>query len=266
MSENTNKPVCVIAFFGIDRRLDITAPTIIKNIIKPAQKYFDVRLKAHLWTIDAIDNERSGESGTVAAPRLSLLPEGAYVTEPPEDWTQNERFNALQHYGDFWQDDFRSFSNLFSQLTSLQRVTEAALKEKPHTVCFIRPDLFYHHSLEAALEKAAESSASQARLYLPHWQPHGGLNDRFAICAGTSAITAYGQRGEQALAFCQASNHPLHSEKLVHFALNHASITVEKIAAQASRVRINGNIKAEDFSYYGWKPWLRSALGKLKPI
>jgi hypothetical protein len=253
-------PKAVIAFFGIDRRLDITAPTIIEKIIEPAKQYFEVTLAAHLWAIDSINNPRSREHGDVSTPRLSLLPEGDYyIEEPPCPQTQAD-YKRLRNYGDFWGDNFSSLSNLYAQLISLKQVTQLAMQHQPEYVIFVRPDLLYHDSLAAPLQEAAKSDGTG--IWLPHWQPHGGLNDRFAICRGEAAIRAYGQRIDGAIDFCKASHKPLHAEKLLQFSLR--SITVYKIANRASRVRIDGRIKTEDFSLHGWKSALREKLGSIK--
>ncbi len=257
------KPTCVIAFFGIDRRLDITAPSIIENIIRPAQEHFQVKLMAHLWSVTSIDNDRSGEKGKLAAPRLSLLPEGEYKIEPPIERAGHPDFQTLCEFGDFWGDGFKSLFNLYSQLVSLTRVTNMALEEKPDYVIFVRPDLLYHDSFEPSLKVVKESEATSI-IGLPNWQPHGGFNDRFAICKGRSATEAYGKRLACVLEFCNVSSAPLHSEKLLKYAVTQSNIKVKKISARASRIRIDGRSQVEDFSFYGWKLYLRAWLGKLK--
>ena len=259
----TSKPKAVIAFYGIDRRLDITAPSIFEQIIRPAQEVFEVQLMAHLWALPSIQNARSGEAGELASPRLALLPPGYYEVEPPLTLASEKGFQVLCRAGDFWQDDFKSLSNLYSQLVSLQCVTTMAMTEKPDCVIFVRPDLLYHDSLATTLQQAAQARDT---VFLPHWQPHGGFNDRFAIACGEKAILAYGNRLNAAQAYCEATASPLHAEKLVKFVLAGQGIAVRKSSTRASRVRIDGQIKREDFSWHGWKPALRGWLGRLKRL
>jgi len=256
------KQRCVVAFFGIDRRLDLTVDSISRHVVEPARDHFDVDLVGHLWSISSIANNRTSESGTLPAPRVALLPDGEYRIDPPVDVRSLAEFERIRAYGDFWRDDFKSLSNLYSQLVSLQRVTHMALARRPHCVVFARPDLVYHDGLNDPLAEAAEAKGDFT--FVPHWQPHGGANDRFAICVGDRAIRAYGQRIELAEKFCQLTSQPLHSEKLVRFALDTNRIPVRYTSARASRIRIDGRTTDEDFSLHGWKPWLRVRLGRIK--
>jgi hypothetical protein len=252
----------VVAFFGIDRRLDITSHSIIEHIVNPAHKFFDVRLMGHLWHVRSLSNPRSGEEGQLTPPRLSLLPRGEYKIHPPLDLKYCSEFDKIRSFGDFWQDNFKSLANLYSQLISIYQVTEMALTLRPQCVIFVRPDLVYHDSLSNDL-KSVQRYLDNIVL-LPHWQPHHGLNDRFAICCGEHTIKAYGQRLQYVAEFCGSTGSQLHSEKLVHFALKKNNIKVQRIKARASRVRINGDIFPEDFSLVGWKPLLREFLGSIR--
>lgn len=264
MDETQSRPICVIAFFGIDRRLDITSGSILENIVSPAQALFDVRSIGHLWSVRSISNQRSGEVGDLVPPRVSLLPDGEYMIEAPLNLVSHPDFDDLCGFGDFWQDGFNSLSNLYSQLVSLHRVTEMALKLQPKCVAFVRADLIYHDSLGRALKAARESLEN--KVLLPHWQPHGGFNDRFGICCGERAIRAYGLRLKHAREFCELSAGPLHSERLVRFAIGRNDINVRRIRARASRVRIDSGIFSEDFSSFGWKLSLREILGKIRQV
>lgn len=255
-------PKCVVALFGIDRRLDLTSQSLHACVVHPAAQVFDRVLVAHLWDLKRIQNERSRESGELAPPRINLLPQGQYRVEPPIDVANEPGFLALRGYGDFWQDDFRSLANLYSQLVSLQRVTEMALAADPECVVFARPDLLYHDSLLPVLTEARK--LGQDMIFLPHWQPHGGYNDRFAVCYGRAAIRTYGARLEEALPFCRQSGGPLHAEKLLRFAIEGARMPVRRMRVRASRVRLTGEVRREDFSFFGWKPALRVVAGRLR--
>lgn len=253
------KPSCEIVFFGVDRRLDLTSPSIHKCVITPAKKRFHVSFSGHLWALKEIENPRSKESGLVSGPRLSLLPsEGDYVVEEPMDVAMKPDFNEIAAYGDYYQDGFRSLRNLYSQLTSLRRATDRAVCRAADVVVFIRPDLMYHDALDLALARAA--CAAPGTVFLPHWQSHGGLNDRFALCVGTEAAQAYGRRLLVAQQFC-ARFGALHAERLLSFAIGSAGLRVRRLRARASRTRIDGRIKDEDFSLLGWRLWVRERIG-----
>ena len=264
MTPRGGKPRCTLAFFGIDRRLDLTGTAIHDLIYALATKYFDVKSVGFLWAPTQINNPRSGEHVDLPPPRFECLPDGRYDSAPPMDLTQESDFQTLKGFGDFWRDDFYSLGNLYSQLTSLARATDMALETQPDVVIFLRPDLLYQNSFVKVLERAAKhiDTAGTGRVFLPHWQPHGGLNDRFALCCGPDAIHAYGHRVQTAAEFCRAADQPLHSERLVRHALAHTPVT--RIGLRAARMRSNGIPMAEDYSWHGWKPALRVMAGALR--
>lgn len=253
---------CALVFFGIDRRLDLTGPAIAENVLVPASALFNVISAGFLWAPGRIENPRSGEAAQLAPPRLDCLPPGDYRCESPLDPTDEPLYYSLAAFGDYWGDGFHSLSNVIFQLESLRRATDMALAQAPDIAVFLRPDLLYLDHFAATLKWAAAAEGPLA--LVPHWQPHGGLNDRFAICIGRPAIMAYGHRIEMALDFCERNAHPLHSEKLLRYALKQSQIPVRRIAQRASRVRVDGHARDEDFSYRGWKPALRGLAGWLR--
>lgn len=251
---------CVLAFFGIDRNLSITSDSISKRILHPASVYYDVESVGFLWTPGRIDNPRSGEYIDLPPPQISLLPCGTYKTSPPPNLSNDDQFANLLKYGDIWNDQNKSLQNLYMQLVSLSHVTSMAIRAEATVVVFLRPDLIYHDSFSACLKMS--SSLTNSCVLLPHWQPHSGFNDRFAICRGLDAIKSYGYRLEKALEFCRSTESPLHAERLLKYAL--AGKNVRLIDIKASRVRANGIIRTEDFSYMGWKPSLRRFAGRIR--
>jgi hypothetical protein len=152
----------------------------------------------------------------------------------------------LKNWGDSWNDDFKSLRNLVHQLHSLASVTDAALRDRPEIVAFCRPDLLYHDSLLDVIDRAVSIKSSAA--YLPYWEAHGGLNDRFAICKGDQAIISYGKRVRHMHEFCQNTYRPLHSEQLLAFSMARGGIEVHRVANRASRIRLGGIRNYEDFS------------------
>lgn len=251
---------CSLAFFGIDRRLDLTGTSIYEFIFRPAQSLMPISSFGFLWSPSEIRNKRSNEIGELQLPRLHCLPAGHYRVSDPLRLDCNEGFQELKNFGDPWNDDFASLGNLYHQLIALRQVTDQVLHNNSDIVVFLRPDLIYHDSFEKVLLAAAK--VKQPHIFLPHWQPHGGLNDRFAICCGGDAIRAYGHRINCVLDFCIKERCALNPEKLLRFALD--GISLSKINIKASRVRINGTLKEEDFSYYGWRPALRVLAGSAK--
>jgi len=253
-----SKLKCVLVFFGIDRRLDLTVDSIYRNVIAPASAWFEMQSVGYLWAPERIENPRSGESAELTLPRFNLLPPGDYRFDRPFNLDSDPYFAQLKKHGDFWNDDYRSLGNLYFQLCSLKLGTQLAIATDPDIVIFLRPDLIYHDSFHDLFRRVA--TKPKEGILLPAWQPHGGLNDRYAICIGQRAFSSYGNRLEQALKYCEQERSPLHSEKFLKRVLDGQS--VKRISNRAARVRSNGSLQKEDYSYLGWKGSSRVVLGR----
>lgn len=243
-----------VCFFGITRSLEYTVESILKNVLAAAAECGHVKTFGHFFELERIENPRSGEFGDLRRDEHKLLAFDELILEP-SDSKRMFPLDQFSVFGDSWEDGLRSLGNLLSQLHSLDRVTEMALSHEPRLTIFCRPDLQYHDSLESIIRLAikAESTA-----FIPYWQSWNGCNDRFAIVSGCDVAKAYGQRGRRALEFCTHTAEPLHSERLVQYALN--GFKVQTVRHRASRVRFNGTVKNEDF----WHPDKESIARKLK--
>lgn len=242
-------PRIAVAFFGITRSLTHTLGGLDANVIAPARARAgaagDARLFAHLYQQQQIDNPRSGEQGRLDPDEHRLLKPDWLELEEPGLCLEAGGFEALKAFGDSWDDEFRSLRNLVHQLHSLDRVTDAVLEWGADVCIFARPDLRYHDSLSPVLRRALRWETGA---WIPRWQPHGGLNDRFAVVRGERAIAAYGKRAHEALGFCEQIQGPLQGERLVRFAMDRANVPVSPISVRASRVRADGQQRFEEFS------------------
>lgn len=239
-------PVAV-CYFGITRSLRHTIDSIQDNILAPIAEQTGQapRQYAHFFQQAQIDNPRTGETGQLDTEEHRLLDLEQLELETPDTCLELWDHAGLKAHGDAWGDGQAPLRNLVHQLHSLDRVTDMALQGGAQTVVFIRPDLLYHDSLAPALKQAL--SASGPRVWLPWWQAWFGMNDRFAICRGRSAIETYGRRIRQAHAFCEVTKSPMHAERLVEHVLSEAGIPVTKIGTRASRVRAGGEMAKEEF-------------------
>jgi len=104
----------------------------------------------------------------------------------------------------------------------------------------INPDVI-HHRLRHPLVCA-----------IPGWQWFHGCNDRFAIC-GQDAARVYGTRGRILAEYCRQLSRPLASEGLLRFALLRAGISIVALPLRASRVRLGGKIRPEQFTGCCWR-------------
>ncbi|MCP1168394.1 hypothetical protein [Limimaricola litoreus] len=250
-----------LCFFGITRSLSHTLPSIEENVLDPARAAGELRVFAHFFNQQHIANPRSGEIGQLRPNEHELLPCDSLQLEQPDHCLEERGFDRIKSYGDdHWKDEFASIRNLVHQLHSLDRVTTAALAFEPDICIFCRPDLRYHDSLAGEIAEALRTRRPQVSL--PRWQSWRGQNDRFAICTGEKATSAYGRRIGMVQAYCEWAGGPLHAEGLVHFTLRRSGIKIRRNDLRASRIRHNGIMVAENFDEMPRKPEIQYRLRK----
>jgi len=240
-----------IAFFGITRSLSYTIESIEKHILTPARKYGVVTVFCHFYKQTIVNNTRSGESGTQNFEEYQLLNPDYIQFELPGDCLLKWNYDSISKHGDNWNDDFASLKNLIHQLNSLHTVTSMMEKSNPDIVIFCRPDLLYQDSFEKLIKRACKKR--HFGIVVAGWQWFGGINDRFAICDNTSFLN-YGKRIENIQEYCSNTSRPLHAESLLRFVLNKFHISIHRVSLRASRVRLGGKIKAENFSMWKSNP------------
>jgi hypothetical protein len=238
-------PRIAICFFGITRSLSHTLPSIEANVIAPARAAGEVRIFCHFFRQDRIENPRTRESMEIDPEEYRLLQADEVKLEPPETCLDTWDFARIVACGDTWGDGHKSVRNLVHQLHSLHRVTGMASTWNPSLWIFVRPDMRYVDSLGPIISKAL--SGPNETVWLPLWQTREGHNDRFAVIRGDRVGHKYGTRAERIHDFCASTGDPLHSERLLGFALRGEQ--VRRIASRATRVRANGVASWESFSF-----------------
>lgn len=235
----------VVAFFGIPRCTAISAPSIEANILAPLRKLGEVEVVYHLYEQKQVSNSRSGEHGQLDPANYTYFQQFRGITEVPGVAHEGDALNKWKSFGDAFADDFASLRNLRSQLYSLLQVSRLVESTNPDVVLFIRPDLLYHDPIPARLIEIAQENPKAC--IIPDWQWWGGYNDRFSIC-GRDAYWSYGTRIRQVINFCTQHQSPLHSESLVRYALKADGLKLYTTGLQASRVRVSGETKIEEFN------------------
>lgn len=249
------RPRIAICYFGITRSLPYTLDSLTANVVRPAKATGEIRVFAHLFRQERIDNAATGEVAELDPDDHRLLEPDDLQLEAPEVCLDQWNYDRLREAGDAWNDGFRSLRNLVHQLHSLHAVTRMAACWNPHVWIFARPDLRYHDSLRPVLSLASKGGAET--VWLPLWQSRGGRNDRFAIIRGGRAARTYGMRAERMADFCTLTGGPLHSERLLGFVLREERVRL--IKTRATRVRANGFNWPESFSFE-WLERLHSRL------
>lgn len=234
-----------IVLFGIVRKAAPFLESIEANLFEPLDRAGLTHVVVgRLNETDFLNNPRSQEEGRPdrAALIFERFPNVLSKAQSPVQIEQD--LAHLSRYGDIWNDGFRSLANLLFQLNSLSAGTDMALTSGAQTVIFLRPDLIYHDSFANVLATVKESPAS--RLWVPDWQYSTGLNDRFAIARGLEATQTYGKRLSLTVDFVQRRGRPLHSERLLAYAVGTKRIPVEFMHQRASRCRLDGSVKLEN--------------------
>ena len=253
----TSSPKIVVACFGITRSLTHTIESINRNVLDAARAIGSTTVCCHFFRQTVIENARTAERGALDPDEYRLLQPDRVELSEPNEFLDDAGFEQIKTFGDHWEDDFKTVSNLLHQLYSLKRVTALAVEEGADVVVFCRPDLMYHDSFLNDLERAKKMEAPA--VMLPRWQRHkGGFNDRFAICVGAEAIAAYGNRLDKAIPFCRVMKTELHSERLIRYTLMTSGVRLERLHVRASRVRSDGRVVDEDFSEQSWKMFRNS--------
>ena len=236
----------LIGYFGIIRDGSITIPSIVRNILNPATKIGDVYSVAHLYEMSEVVNKRSGERGLPNIGPIGELRLDDLVLEKPGDCLENFPLDDVKLRGDAYQDNFRSIENLCHQLNSLKFLNNKIKTIKPDIVLAVRPDLYYHDSLESAIIGLLKSSKPMCMV--PSWQYWGGLNDRFSISNYEGSL-AYTGRGEQISSYLDFFKFGgLGPEKLLHYSLRTANVRIRFTNARATRVRVGGQFFNETFN------------------
>jgi hypothetical protein len=233
-----------IAFYGITRSLRFTSESILSNIIAPAKAAGEVAVYCHFFKQHSINNPRTGEVGPLDVNEWQLIHPDVSLIEEIDLPTEDQYLGPLLPYGNAWEDEGQSMRNIVRQLISLKRVTHLVQQAGgADIVIFVRPDMWFH---DAFAVDAWRSVIHANTTMLPNWQWSGGLNDRFSIC-GKNAYAYYGLRIDQAVNFCSHKQRPLHSERLLMYALMHAPIQLATTGLRATRVRSNGERANEGF-------------------
>jgi len=236
-----------IGFFGLPRCMAKTLPSIQDVLLEPAARLGSVCVRYHLYEQSHVVNARSKEDGAMAHSNYDAFAAWGGQLQSPEGVAESLGLEEIKRHGDFWNDDGRSLRNLLLQLHSLDQVTRQLRTEDPDIVVFVRPDLRYLTSFETVLRAMSDRPAART-VCLPFWQWAGGYNDRFAVC-GRDAYDTYGGRVAKIADYLERyPTRPLHSERLLMFALESQHLAVRPLRIRANRVRIDGGEVDEDFS------------------
>jgi hypothetical protein len=244
------KACCFIGFYGLDRSLRWTAPSIRKNILAPLKREgFRCLIAGHFNRPDIIDHPASGERGVVVRhPPTRYLDFDMLWIEPQSVAQASPLINAALSvpFRDYEDPTGGVRRNIVYQMHSLARLAQLAELAQPsrfQVFLLLRPDIEYIDPLD--MDAVRSVVDGQADIVSPSWHMFGGLNDRFCI-ANYKGGRAYLTRGDHLEAYCAEHGH-LHPESLLKAAVEHAGLRVRLTDQRALRVRATGETRAEGF-------------------
>ena len=95
-----------ICFFGITRGVSTTYRNIEANIYSSiAALNFEHKVFAHFFEQTRVENNRSGEKGTIDPNDAYLLSPDDIYFEPPELFLADSTYKNVIKFGDFWEDE-----------------------------------------------------------------------------------------------------------------------------------------------------------------
>lgn len=226
------KPRIAVCFFGLTRSLRTTSSLIHQRLLKPLKSVGVVDVFVHTYNLTHIVNPRSKEFNvTNSASDLLLLLPTASIVDDQTAFLNTVPSTLCKLRGDPWGDKFKSLSNLFCQLNSLDRVTSLFQDHGPFdVVVFARPDVIYYTAIDAQ----QVISAATNTIYLPPFADYGGYNDRFAF--GKPLVMAmYGKRQSRIAEYCK-TNRP-HSETFIKWLIQQSGVSVKRTPILFGRMR-----------------------------
>lgn len=241
---------CFVGFFGLNRSLRWTAPSIRRNILAPLRAAgFAPVLAAHFNQPAVINHPASNERAVKVRRDLRMsLPFDLQWIEPQQDANIAELVEPVfaVPFRDYDDPTGGTRRNILHQLHSLRRLRSMASllpAQQFDTFLLLRPDIEYIDPIDIDGLKAV--ARGDVDMVSPSWHQYGGLNDRFAFC-NRKAADAFMSRWDHVASHCQAHGY-IHPETLLAEAIQKAGIRLRTTDQRALRVRATGETLAEGF-------------------
>lgn len=241
---------CFVGFFGLNRSLRWTAPSVRRNILDPLRAIgFDPVLAAHFNQPAVINHPSSNEQRVRVRRDLKMsLPFDLQWIEPQRDANIAELVEAVLAvpFRDYDDPTGGTRRNILYQLHSLRRLRGMLDLLDPASFdvfLMLRPDIEYIDPLDVEGVKAV--ATGEADVVSPSWHQWGGMNDRFAFC-NLKAADAFMGRWNHVADHCRTHGY-IHPETLLSEAMEAAGVRVRMTDQRALRVRATGETFAEGF-------------------
>jgi hypothetical protein len=234
-------PKICIMFFGLLRRLDITLPSIRKNIFIALEKHnFEYDIYIHTYKINNLNSPRAGENNIKYNNNQILLFKHSSKKIKIDDQDEIDKtlnFEKILSKPNPWPEDPSKISikNVLRQQYSLKSVFEMVKNENKSYdgYLFLRPDMIY---LNPIIIRSIPFPISNYHIYCSPWNSYSGVNDRFCLTSYYGA-EKYSSRIDE---IYEETN--IHSETFLKKHLLKYNMVILPLKIKANRVRGNGNI------------------------
>lgn len=242
---------CCVGFFGLNRSLRKTAPSIALNIYEPLKRAeLRVTAIAHFNRPDRIHSPRSGEHAVVATNAGADQLGCELIWSEAQD-QENIRglLDLVLGYPMRGEEDSsgiirrNALLQMYSQSRLLKLIRMADI-DRFKLFCLARSDLLYLDSVPEGVVSSILSG--KVDIVTPGWHRWHGFNDRFAFCSRRGA-EIYLDRMSWVARFCETKGY-FHPEEILRFSVEQSGIGFDFMPMRAMRVRSTGAVKNEDFS------------------
>ncbi|MBV1776443.1 hypothetical protein KSF73_12065 [Burkholderiaceae bacterium DAT-1] len=240
-----------VCFFGLNRSLSVTLPSIERNIfgaLKAAGCEYRV-FGGLMMPSTGFSNARSGEVNCMPEmDTLASIPFANLVGIDQGAFDQTINYGLFRpHHDHEYRDDFASIRNILRELFSIRTVYSSVPKGEFDYFLFVRLDLYYHTPLDIVHAVNASQQYQGNVILTPGWQLWGGLNDRFAF-APARVAEVYGHRLDMIPTYLNEVDEPLQAERMLLYTFMRLGVHHEAYLGMiASRVRGNKQIQPEFF-------------------
>lgn len=241
---------CFIGFYGLNRSLRWTAPSIRKNILEPLRREgFDCFLAGHFNQPRVIHHPGSRERNVKVRykPGKHLNLDLSWV-EPQSDAVMADLIEVALSVPFPSLDDPTGGTrrNIAYQLHSLRRLgqlLELVDPERFDVFLLLRPDIEYIDMID--MDAVLEIASGGIDIVTPSWQLWDGMNDRFCFASRSGALS-YLNRWRHLRQFCTDRGF-IHPESFLKHVVDQDNLRIRLTEQRALRVRATGETWTEGF-------------------
>jgi hypothetical protein len=243
------KIACI--FYGIGRGLEVSEPSIIKQIINPLRlANHEVSLYYFKCNKAFIDNPRSGDFGNIAPIKENIFDGAKTHIFTESDLFRPELLKFSKIFSDSHGDNYISNSNLLYQLGLLKKVADLVDLDNYERVIVCRDDLFISENNRLNWDKILSVSASNIVVSMWHWNL--GISERFFIASPSYSYNLLSRIDFVISSILRYST--FNAELLQKFVISFCSMKVASIDFRFYRVRLGGLLHAEKFFFPSLRP------------